>query len=181
MSPIITLNNEDGPPPFSNRRSTRTRPNAFDSPAKSDEEEDEFDGHPRYPPSYPSPSSSPPSPSDKTKDRRRRGDDYGDHDGDGVDEGDGLLYEMEDLGGRLEGVVEPESYSSRRTRGEASIGGDSPGFFGVTRPSKAAWREIREMMYEVSKASRSGIIGDRAHLASLPSFSRQLRRSCSRS
>jgi len=155
MSPIIKFHNEDGPPPFSTRRQPRrTRPNS--SPVDEEdevEEEEASDGHPFPPPSYPPLDSSTPPPNTKPKDRRRAEDDYGDYEaGEDETEGNGLLYEMEDLGGRLDGHhrVQLDTLSQRRARGEASIGGGAPGLFGVTRPTKAAWADIREMMYEVS-------------------------------
>lgn len=169
MSPIIKFHNEDGPPPFSNRRQPRaTRPNPSQREGQQEDEDEESDGHSFPPPSYPPLPSSTPPPSTKPKDRRRPQDDYGDYEaGEDETEGNGLLYEMEDLGGRLDGQL--DTLSRRRARGEASIGGDAPGLFGVTRPTKAAWAEIREMMYEVSEEKSSGFIGA-SELTSPPSF-----------
>ena len=159
MSPIIKFHNETAPPPFSSSRRQQplTRPNAFDpSPSaraeEAEEGEDEVDGHP-YPPSYPDQ----PATSSQPKSKPRREDGYDEYDERQEDEGAGLLgYEMDVLGGsgsRTRGVA-PETLAGRRARGEASIGGDQPGWFGVTRPTRAAWREIREMMYEVSQPGR---------------------------
>ncbi|KAL7410682.1 hypothetical protein BDY24DRAFT_398981 [Mrakia frigida] len=159
MSPIIKFHNEDGPPPFSNRRQPRaTRPNPSQTEGQQEDEDEESDGHSFPPPSYPPLPSSTPPPSTKPKDRRRPQDDYGDYEaGEDETEGNGLLYEMEDLGGRLDGQL--DTLSRRRARGEASIGGDAPGLFGVTRPTKAAWAEIREMMYETTPTLMLTLLG----------------------
>ena len=188
MSPIIKFHNEDGPPPFSTRRQprpTRSNPSLVDKEDdEQEEEEEESDGHPFPPPSYPPLDSSTPPPNPKPKDRRRPRDDYGDYEaGEDESEGNGLLYEMEDLGGLLDGHhrSQLDTLSQRRARGEASIGGGAPGLFGVTRPTKAAWGEIREMMYEVSN-NRLGFHRRGNELTSLllPSFeNRQLLPSCS--
>lgn len=162
MSPIISFHNETGPPPFSSRRQPPpTRLNAFDPTPSGDAEltsaddgDDELDdGHP-YPPSYPL--DDPPDPSHrKPKHSSHPNDGYGEYDS-REDEADGLLYEMDVLGGGggRSRDDRPETLSSRRARGEASIGAGAPGWFGVTVPTKAAWREIREMMYEVSQLGR---------------------------
>lgn len=156
MSPIIRFHGTDQPPPFAQSRSSLPRRTHFTG------EDNEDAADPVFPPSYPPAAGEggdAPVLAAAVKSKHRRGiDDYGDYEGRGDEaEENGLLYEMDILGGRGPSAVgsapsRPESASARRARGAARIGGSPGNWSGLERPSRKAWKEIWELAYEVSSS-----------------------------
>jgi hypothetical protein len=160
MSPILSYHNDERPPPF---KQTASAPYQYDNGASS--------SHDRFPPSYADESlpSSPPSAKQHHKPRNRepndsRDDRYGGLEAEGGEDEAELLYELDVLEGGVPrgrrdssgGIMRrpAESTEERRARGEAVISGGSGGrrgWLGAELPNRAAWKEIREMVYEVRR------------------------------
>lgn len=164
MSPILSFHHQEQPPPFSTappstqpRHPTHSNSNptstTVDSPQQSP-----------YPPSYkhrlrPSASDIPHKHHKPRNTHQPQSNPYGQQERDRLDggEADGLLFEMEDLDDARARERPPRSETvvERRRRGEEIISAGGRGWFGAEIPSRASWREIREMVYEVGSIPAS--------------------------